>query len=110
MAGADINAKDIDGNTPCHFCAEYGHKDCLRYLLHKHPSLFSKNKEGLSPLDTAVSTEILQVSLKIKQDDLLLLSCRSFKSTSLQLKTLCTLATGKQLELIKFHLLRKAKP
>lgn len=62
MAGADINAKDIDGNTPCHFCAEFGHKDCLRYLLHKHPSLYSKNKEGLSPLDASVSTDILQVS------------------------------------------------
>ncbi len=62
MAGADINAKDIDGNTPCHFCSEYGHKDCLRYLLLKHPSLFSKNKEGLSPLDVAVNTDILQVS------------------------------------------------
>jgi len=62
MAGADINAKDIDGNTPCHFCSEYGHKDCLRWLLLKHPSLFSKNKEGLSPLDVAVNTEILQVS------------------------------------------------
>ena len=61
LAGADINAKDIDGNTPCHFCSEYGHKDCLRYLLLKHPSLFSKNKEGLSSLDVAVSTEILQV-------------------------------------------------
>lgn len=59
MVGADINAKDIDGNTPCHFCSEYGHKDCLRYLLLKHPSLFSKNKEGLSPLDVAVNTDIL---------------------------------------------------
>lgn len=65
MAGADINAKDIDGNTPCHFCAEYGHRDCLRYLLHRHPSLFSKNKEGYSPLDAAVSTEILQVSCSV---------------------------------------------
>jgi ankyrin repeat protein len=62
IAGAEINSKDIDGNTPCHFCAEYGHKDCLRYLLFKNPSLFSKNKDGLSPLDCAVSTDILQVS------------------------------------------------
>ena len=65
LVGADINAKDIDGNTPCHFCSEYGHKDCLRYLLLKHPSLFSKNKEGLSPLDVAVNTDILQVSFLI---------------------------------------------
>ena len=62
IAGTEINSKDIDGNTPCHFCAEYGHKDCLRYLLHKHPSLFSKNKDGLSPLDCAVNTDILEVS------------------------------------------------
>jgi ankyrin repeat protein len=63
MAGADINAKDIDGNTPCHFSSEYGHKDCLRYLLLKHPSLINKNKENQSPLDVAVNTEILQVSV-----------------------------------------------
>ena len=68
MVGADINAKDIDGNTPCHFCSEYGHKDCLRYLLLKHPSLISKNKENQSPLDVAVNTEILQVSLSLVPD------------------------------------------
>ena len=68
IAGADINAKDIDGHTPSHFCSEYGHKDCLRYLLLKHPSLFSKNKENLSPLDVAVNTEILQVSESINNN------------------------------------------
>jgi ankyrin repeat protein len=25
MAGADADAKDLDGNTPAHFCAEHGH-------------------------------------------------------------------------------------
>jgi len=55
-AGADINARDSDGNTPCHFLSEYGHVDCLVQLLTKHPSLFSKNKEGHSPLDVAVNT------------------------------------------------------
>jgi ankyrin repeat protein len=84
LVGADINAKDIDGNTPCHFCSEYGHKDCLRYLLLKHPSLFSKNKEGLSPLDVAVNTEILSVSFNSKP----LSVCRLSKNTSTVSRTL----------------------
>jgi ankyrin repeat protein len=53
--------KDIDGNTPAHFCAEYGHHDCLRFLLTKHPTLFAKNKEGKSPIDLSVSNEVLMV-------------------------------------------------
>jgi ankyrin repeat protein len=84
LVGADINAKDIDGNTPCHFCSEYGHKDCLRYLLLKHPSLFSKNKEGLSPLDVAVNTEILSVSF----NSIPLSVCRLSKNTSTVSRTL----------------------
>ena len=62
MAKADPDAKDLDGNTPAHFCAEYGHRDSLRFLLTKHPTLFSKNVEGKSPIDVAVSHDILQVS------------------------------------------------
>lgn len=65
MAGADFDAKDIDGNTPAHFCAEYGHQDCLRFLLTRHPTLFAKNSEGKSPIDVAVSHEILQVRLDL---------------------------------------------
>ena len=64
QARADINAKDIDGNTPCHFLAEYDHKECLKLLLLQHPSLFNKNKDGLSPLDLAASQQIFTVSLK----------------------------------------------
>lgn len=63
MAGSDVDAKDVDGNTPSHFCAEYGHADCLRFLLTRHPTLFSKNSEGKSPIDVAVSHEILQVCI-----------------------------------------------
>jgi ankyrin repeat protein len=62
LAGTDINAKDVDGNTPSHCCSEYGHIDCLRFLLLQNPSLFSKNKDGHSPLDVAVNNEILEVS------------------------------------------------
>jgi len=51
MANAEINAKDIEGNTPVHFCAKFGHKDCLRYILLKKPSLLSKNNKGKIPID-----------------------------------------------------------
>jgi ankyrin repeat protein len=62
MANADADAKDIDGSTPAHFCSEYGHKDCLRFLLTKHPTLYAKNSKGKTPIDMAVSHEILVVS------------------------------------------------
>lgn len=55
-----MNAQDSDGNTPCHFCSEYGHTDCLQLLLLKHPQLVTKNKDNVSPLDVAVNKEILQ--------------------------------------------------
>jgi ankyrin repeat protein len=61
-SGAEADAKDIDMNTPCHFVAEFGHRDCLRFLLTKHPTLFSKNNDGKSPIDMACNHEILQVS------------------------------------------------
>ena len=55
MGGADQDAKDIDGNTPTHFCAEYGHLECLRFMLTRHPTLFAKNIEGKSAIDVAVN-------------------------------------------------------
>lgn len=57
--GADINAKDIDGNTPCHFCSEYGHRKCLKFLLTKRPYLFANNNDEKSAIDVAINGEIL---------------------------------------------------
>ena len=65
MTSADADAKDIDGNTPAHFCSEYGHRDCLRFLLTKHPTLYAKNSKGKTPIDVAVSHDILVVSASI---------------------------------------------
>jgi ankyrin repeat protein len=42
--GADINARDLDGNTPIHFCSEYGHADTLKWLLVKEPQMNIKNR------------------------------------------------------------------
>jgi hypothetical protein len=60
--GTDIDAKDIDGNTPCHFCSEYGHRYCLKFLLTKNPYLFANNNENKSAIDVAISNDILNVS------------------------------------------------
>lgn len=59
--GADINARDLDGNTPIHFCSEYGHADTLKWLLVKEPQMNIKNRQKKSPIDVALSREILQV-------------------------------------------------
>jgi ankyrin repeat protein len=59
--GSDINAKDIDSNTPCHFCSEYGHRYCLKFLLTRNPYLFANNNEDKSAIDVAISSEILNV-------------------------------------------------
>lgn len=56
---SDINSKDIDGNTPCHFCSEYGHRYCLKFLLTKNPYLYANNNQEKSAIDVAISGEIL---------------------------------------------------
>ena len=41
--------------------SQYGHTQCLRVLLEKHPKLVTKNKDGVSPMDVAYNKEILAV-------------------------------------------------
>ena len=72
------DAKDIDGNTPCHFCSEYGHRFCLKFLLTKNPYLYANNNEEKSAIDVAISGEILTVSLFFENLTKLYF-CRNFK-------------------------------
>ena len=44
--GADFDAKDCDGNTPCHMISQYGHTQCLEVLLEKHPKLVTYNAQA----------------------------------------------------------------
>jgi ankyrin repeat protein len=53
-AGADRNVKDFDDNTPLHYASEYGHFECIIYLIKEadaDPML--KNKFGYTPSDIA---------------------------------------------------------
>jgi ankyrin repeat protein len=69
---ANINAKDIYGNSPIHFCAEYGrnfqhlmilgHAETLSWLLEHSPVIHERNTYGKTPIDMAHNKEILQVN------------------------------------------------
>lgn len=52
--GADVNAKDIDDNTPLHHASEFGHFECIIFLIKEagcDPLL--KNKFDYTPSDIA---------------------------------------------------------
>lgn len=53
-AGCDKNCKDFDENTPLHCASEFGHFECIIFLIKEagaDPSI--KNKFGYSPSDIA---------------------------------------------------------
>ena len=49
-AGADLNAKDDNGNTPLHICATYGRKEVAEFLLSHKADVDWPNEFGYSPL------------------------------------------------------------
>ena len=53
-AGADKNLKDLDENTPLHYSSQYGHFECIIYLIKEALADTSvKNKFGYTPSDIA---------------------------------------------------------
>ena len=50
----DKNVKDFDENTPLHYASEYGHFECIIYLVKEAGAdPFIKNKFGYTPSDIA---------------------------------------------------------
>jgi len=49
----DANAS-LDGRSPIHYAADYGHKDIIEYLIGKGVDLNAVDKHGISPLLAAV--------------------------------------------------------
>lgn len=51
--GAKIDAKDVNGNTLLHMCAEKGDTDLLKYFIkeykYKRKSVDQKNENGMTP-------------------------------------------------------------
>ena len=52
-AGADINAKDTDGNIALHYACSEGFKDVVQFLLNRKSNPNTKNLRGLTPKDLA---------------------------------------------------------
>ena len=53
--GADINAKDDDGNTPLHTASSNGHLPIVEYLISKGADINAKTKDGYTPISLAFS-------------------------------------------------------
>ncbi|ESQ32280.1 hypothetical protein EUTSA_v10005721mg [Eutrema salsugineum] len=52
-AGANANAVDKHNNTPLHFAAYRGRKNCVRLLLEKGAAVTLKNLDNKTPIDVA---------------------------------------------------------
>ena len=58
-AGANKNAKDFDENTPLHLASEFGHFECIIYLVKEcQADPLPKNKFGYTPSDIAQNIQI----------------------------------------------------
>lgn len=52
--GANRNARDFDENTPLHMASEFGHFDCIIYLIKEcYSDPLVRNKFGYYPSDIA---------------------------------------------------------
>lgn len=58
----DKNVKDADENTPLHYASEYGHCECIIYLVKEaQADPFMKNKYGYTPSDIAQNMKIREL-------------------------------------------------
>lgn len=58
---AELNKKDMDGNTPLHYALNNGNYGSAKVIINAGADIFIRNKDGMSPLYIAMSkgTEIL---------------------------------------------------
>lgn len=54
QAGANVNAKGLDNDTPLHDAAANGNFKLVKLLVEKGADIYAKNSKGKTPLDTAV--------------------------------------------------------
>ena len=52
--GADVNAKDEDGDTPLHHAENEDHKEIAELLIAKGADVNTKDEKGMTPLHDAV--------------------------------------------------------
>ena len=54
-AGADVNAKDVDGINPLHYATWTDHKETVELLIDKGADVNAKDAAGNTPLDLSIS-------------------------------------------------------
>jgi len=50
-AGADLNAANVAGNAPLHYCYAYGHFDLAEFLERRGADVSVRNEAGVAPRD-----------------------------------------------------------
>lgn len=53
-AGASVNAKGLDNETPLHDAAINGHYKLVKLLVEHGADIYAKNSKGKTPLDIAL--------------------------------------------------------
>jgi len=81
LNGADKDVKDFDENTPLHCASEFGHIECIIFLIKEaevNPTI--KNKFGYTPSDIAQNMQIRQLFERLVPEELHLKSVEESKS------------------------------
>ncbi|OTF82513.1 ankyrin repeat domain containing protein [Euroglyphus maynei] len=50
-----VGQKDVHGNTPLHLAVMLGHRDQINFLIQHNAPIKTKNIQGWTPLDEAIS-------------------------------------------------------
>lgn len=53
--GLDVNATNMDGDTPLHLASRHGRLDIAQCLVEAFPDEILRNNRGMTPLDEATS-------------------------------------------------------
>lgn len=68
QAGANVNVKGLDNDTPLHDAASNGHLKLIKLLVERGADIHAKNSKGKAPLDIAapsVTPYLLNPSLPL---------------------------------------------
>ena len=52
--GADINIRNVYGQTPLHFAADFGHQESMKILIQNGADVNAKDRAGNTPLSIAL--------------------------------------------------------
>ncbi|XP_015908305.2 alpha-latrocrustotoxin-Lt1a-like [Parasteatoda tepidariorum] len=96
----NVDAKDVDNQTPLHLAAAAGLKDIVKILLEKGAKVYEKTKKQNTPLDLAVMhnrKEVIDDLLTFEKNQKL----KNGKSAKENDSKACQLAKGEMLNLLK---------